>query len=101
MIQVSNQVKIYEVDGNPLNNRLDNLEYVTRSENILHAFRLGLHKPKIGEEVHNAKLKISYFPEIKRLRKSGWTDVKLAERYNVGETTMRRLFIGDSWAHSF
>lgn len=31
-------------DGNKLNNEADNLEWVTRSENDLHAFKLGLRK---------------------------------------------------------
>lgn len=32
-------------DGNKLNNRADNLEWVTRSENQKHAYKLGLQKP--------------------------------------------------------
>ena len=33
-------------DGNKINNRLENLEWVSRSENAKHAFRLGLNKGK-------------------------------------------------------
>ena len=32
-------------DGNKLNNHVNNLEWCTCSENHLHAFKLGLHKP--------------------------------------------------------
>jgi hypothetical protein len=33
-------------DGRKMNNQLDNLEWVTHSENILHAFRMGLIIPR-------------------------------------------------------
>lgn len=37
-----NNLIINHIDGNKLNNRLDNLEWCTRSENDKHAFRLNL-----------------------------------------------------------
>lgn len=37
-------------DGNKLNNHYENLEYVTQRENIQHAFKTGLMKPRTGEK---------------------------------------------------
>ena len=38
--------QINHKDGNPLNNNVDNLEWVTNSENVKHAYDRGLMKPK-------------------------------------------------------
>lgn len=37
--------EVNHVDGNKLNNKINNLEWCTRRENVLHAYKLGLKKP--------------------------------------------------------
>lgn len=47
---------INHIDGNKLNNRLDNLECITFQENTQHAFSLGLMQGLSGESNSKSKL---------------------------------------------
>jgi len=41
----NNYKEVNHKDGNKANNNVNNLEYCSRSQNMLHAYKLGLHKP--------------------------------------------------------
>lgn len=41
--------EINHIDGNKKNNEAENLEWCSRSENLKHAYRLGLRIPKRGK----------------------------------------------------
>jgi len=48
-----NLPSINHVDGNPLNNRVNNLEWVSHSENMRHAIKNGLFNPLSGKQQLN------------------------------------------------
>lgn len=42
------KLDINHVDGNKFNNHISNLEYITHSDNLKHAFKTGIHPGKKG-----------------------------------------------------
>jgi hypothetical protein len=82
-------------DGNKLNNCLANLEYCTKSENINHAFRLGLRKPIMGERNGNCKLTDSQVQQIREdIEAGGFSQRKLAKKYNVSQSLISCIKLG-------
>jgi hypothetical protein len=52
-----NKAEVNHIDGNKLNNRADNLEWVTSSENQIHAYKLGLQKVSGGALSNRKRIK--------------------------------------------
>lgn len=84
-------------DGNKQNNRLDNLSWVTHSENMKHAFETGLMKPAFGERNGNSKLKDKEVSLIREIYKKQVE--KLAAQYNVSTTTVNDIIKKKYWKH--
>ncbi len=77
-------------DGNKLNNHVHNLEFVTYSDNIIHAYNTNLRKK--GENTYCAKLTDKQVMDIRLLLRKGiYTRKEISEIYKVSETTILRI----------
>ena len=88
-------------DGNRKNNRLDNLELVTRSENMLHCFRElnpSLNRVR-GTKHHKAKLTPENVLEIVKLTRAGTSQREIASLFGVSKNAIRLITIGKNWKH--
>ena len=86
-------LQINYIDGDKTNNRLDNLEWCTGSDNVLHAFACGLRTPKYGEEHWDCKWPNEDVKEIKNLYRTIGS-YALAKRYGVDATTIQKIVNG-------
>ena len=86
-------------DGIKINNNVENLEWVTCSENHSHAFAIGL-RSHTGEDHNNSKLKNGEVWLIKKLIKSKKLyHREIAEMFGVNRRTISGIKIGQRWSH--
>ena len=85
--------EVNHIDGNPYNNRAENLEWCTAEMNREHAQINGFIS------VGNVKLTASEVAEIKLLISKGLSNPELAKRFQVDKATIRNIRIGRSWTH--
>lgn len=86
------------LDDNRQNNRLSNLEWGTRRENMADRRRNGLRKRGVRGEANNAsKLTENDVHLIRRLRAGGLSYEKIGKRMGVSWQTVNRIVKGDAW----
>jgi hypothetical protein len=98
-------LEVNHKNGVRRDNRLGNLEYVTRSENMRHAFDVlgrkagGGGGPR-GEDHYCAKLTEVIVKEIRRLHaEGGISRCELARRYGVSDVSIGLVLRRKTWAH--
>lgn len=92
-----NKEYVNHIDGNKLNNCVDNLEWVTASENSIHAVATGLSPT--GEAKTLAKLTEKDVLEIQAAFEAGEKDFVLAEKYGVTSGVISSIRLGKTWKH--
>lgn len=91
LINECDKPEINHIDGNKLNNSLENLEWVTRSENTQKAYdnqqQIALGKPKLNPEL------------VKEIRenKQNLNREQLARKYNVSCSCIQHIRKGRTW----
>ena len=88
--------EIAHFDGDPTNNRADNLRYATKIENAADRDRHGT-TPR-GERVGSAKLSPSEVLEIRR-RKGAEPQTVTADAFGVSQIQISRIQRGERWRH--
>ena len=92
-----NKPQVNHKDGDKLNNYFLNLEYVTSSENQIHAIQTGLKKVKSKEEHGNSKLKQIDVDKIRQMYYDGLTLKQVAKVFNIHFSTVARIVNKESW----
>ena len=93
-----NKPEVNHINGNKDDNRVINLEWVTKSENEKHSYMLGLKSAK-GEKNGRAILTEDDVRQIRILYGTGnYTQKELGKLYNIDYTNIGRIYKGKLWA---
>ena len=93
-------LSINHIDGNKLNNELDNLEWCTIRENTIHALDTGLFVPVYGEKHCCATITENTAKNIiDELLTQKYSYSMIAKKFNTSVSIVNDIAIKKSWKH--
>ena len=90
---------VNHINGIKADNRVENLEWCTPSENVIHAYKTGLKTALRGLTNPAAKLTPEQV-EYVRKNPSGLTQVQLAEKFSVSQPVISSIQLGRTWKNN-
>lgn len=91
-------MQVNHKDGNKTNNVINNLEYLTPSENTLHAYANGLIRHAVGEEIPTTRLNPGKVHTIRKLLKTH-SQAEIARMYGVHQSSISDIATKVTWKH--
>lgn len=96
----NNKLEVNHKNGIKIDNRVENLEWVTRQENMNHAYENGLVRILKGSNIGTSVLNEEQVKEIrKKFIPRVYSRIKLAKEYNVSEATIKDILYRRTWLH--
>ena len=92
--------QVDHLDGNRLNNRVENLEWVTRSENVRRAYARNGVAAKAGEKNGRAKITAEDVAVIRQRFADGDSRAAIARDYPLDWSNIDAIVKFRSWKHS-
>lgn len=91
------KIEVNHKNGNKLDNRAVNLEWVTKSQNQRHVIETGLKGR--GSEVYNTQLQDAQVHQICRYLEDGCQINSIAKIFDVSKDIVRKIKAGDTYFH--
>ena len=97
-----NKPLVRHIDGNPVNNCVENLKWVTAKENVAYSIKTGAKEDDHGSLSCNSKLspnEISYCRKMYQPRNKLYGCNALAKRFGVSKSTMSYILNNKTYSY--